>query len=147
MNIFSTAVPLLFTWPDMTLSPLYERNALEKSGRSLNGQVATLFPGPTSLRSAPSSCCTPCCDVGSSLCLPLATPLQPQQSSPTTSKVYFRCLPFLKPSPKDKHSCQHTQNFLPDQGYPSMIPTFEVDGINTPWQNFDQLELEQNCTS
>lgn len=28
-----------------------------------------------------------------------------------------------------------------------MIHAFVVAGINTPWQNFDRLELEQNHTS
>lgn len=77
VNMFSTAVPFLFMWPDMTLSPL------EKSGRSLNAKLRLYSPvqHPSSVKCAPSSRYRPRSDAGCSLSLPLAIPLGPHSAA------------------------------------------------------------------
>lgn len=61
---------------------------------------------------------------------------------PTSSSI-FSCLS-ESPALKTPQLPTHTKH---SQSHPSMIHTFVVARINVPWQDFDQLELEQNHTS
>lgn len=144
----STTIHFLFIWSDNNLSLLQKRKGLEKAGRYLTVQAVTLLPGPTSLQYE-------LCPLHHTPAVMLAAHFphhQPsiwghiQWSSATTCKVYFHHLPFLKPSPKDS-TVADTHKIFCHSSYPPMLPMFVVARINTPRQNFDQLELEQNHTS
>lgn len=55
-------------------------------------------------------------------------------------------LPLCKPCPNESPA-QLPRQTKHSQSHPSMIHTFVVARINIPWQDCDQLELEQNHTS